>query len=585
MQNNAPVPGQQPPGAPQDAKSVKQKKKEEAEKLKKLQQEKRRQLELNVQLNSFSKTLANSVMDIPTMNKFACNTLKSMLGLDHSAIAVFEEHPEIREGLLCVCNAEANLPKLPKPATPQPQQPKKDKKEENKKKEDDEDKEPQKPKPTFPVAPKEPPKPGALPYLENIIWDMPLVYKIRELKQPAMIPDATKFPDPQVNNFANIYKIKSMLFLPITNQLPLAEGQTEPAEEVVGVFLGLTVNDYKVLNQIEISSSQKAIQSLAKSIENAPPDLPVKVKKIITQISKDPTSDKLLEYYENILDDIFETIVYEIEPENLPENFKKLLEEKEGIGEESKLKKVWFQINELVKAEGDIGSIARRSIQEFTVQAAEFTKAKSGVMPVGLKPLAAYMKKNLKYSEMSNLGLEEEVILSIEEQIDNALRGKALFTEKSKAVLINDIEQSNMLLNYISAPASIDFRNHIKAAIEEDADCPDEVDKEALLSDMCYYGLAEISKSVCQDLVERVLFELPEFLEQPQEKQSEQSEALVTHFHRKIMANLCTSIKGKKNPWVNMVAEKIKERAKEAAKKRAVLVGRIKGVEQEDEEY
>src|SRR5690606_29949577 len=126
-----------------------------------------------------------------------------------------------------------NLPKLPKPAPPPNAQPKKDKKDEAKKKEEDDEKEPEKPKPVFPVAPKEPLKPGALPYLQNIIWDMPLVYKIKEVKQPAMIPDATKFPDPQVNNFANIYKIKSMLFLPVTKTLPAQEEGAEPIEEVV----------------------------------------------------------------------------------------------------------------------------------------------------------------------------------------------------------------------------------------------------------------------------------------------------------------------------------------------------------------
>ena len=141
-----------------------------------------------------------------------------------------------------------------------------------------------------------------------------------------------------------------------------------------------------------------------------------------------------------------------------------------------------------------------------------------------------------------------------------------------------------MLLNYISAPASLDFRNHIKAAMEE-AECPETVDKELLLTDLCYYGIAEISKSVCNDLVEKVLFEIPEYLEQPQEKQSEQNEALVSHLHRKIMANLITGLKGKKNVWVNYISNEIKQKAKEAAKKRAVLVGRIKNEEQEEEEY
>lgn len=119
MQNNAPLPAGQP-GQPEDPKLAKQRKKEEAEKLKKQQQEKRRQLELTVQLNSFSKSISSSVMDIPTMLKYTSNTLKTMFNMDHVAVAIFEEHPEIRNGFLCVCKAEANLPKPPKPPAPPP---------------------------------------------------------------------------------------------------------------------------------------------------------------------------------------------------------------------------------------------------------------------------------------------------------------------------------------------------------------------------------------------------------------------------------------------------------------------------------
>lgn len=588
MQNNAPVPAGQPapqpgqpqPGAPVDPKLAKQKKKEEAERLKKEQQEKRRQLELTVQLNSFAKSLSSSVMDIPTMYKYASNTLKTMLAVDHVAIASFEEYPEIRSGILCVGKAESTLPPPPKPPAPPKDQKPKDKKEEVAKKKVDADKEPEKPKPVFPVAPKEPPKLGTLPHLENLIWDMPLLYKIREIKQPAMIPDASKFPDPEVNKFAAIFLIKSILFVPIIVH-SMNEGEQE---QVVGVIAAIMVKEPKILNQIEIGSAQKLAQSLSKSVSTAPPDLPVNIKKVITAISKNESSEKLLEYYSSLLDDIFDLIIYEVPKENIPEKFAKLMEEKDRIGEDSKLKKVWFQINELIKDPGPIGSIAKRAIQESFVQAQEFTEAKNGNMPVGLKGLNNYMRKNVKFLEIKDIGLDETVISGLEEQIDNALRGNALFTDKAKAVLINDVEQSNMLLNYVSAPATLDFREHIKAAMEEAADTPEEVDKDALLNDLCYYGLAEISKSVCQDLVEKVLFELPEYLEQPQEKQTEQSEGLVTHFHRKIMSNLVTGLKGKKSLWINHVSSEIKERAKEAAKKRAVMVGRIKGDEQEEEE-
>ncbi|RZL65729.1 MAG: sigma-70 family RNA polymerase sigma factor [Pedobacter sp.] len=302
MQSNAPVPNDPQGGNPQDPKLLKQKKREEAEKAKKLQQEKRRQVELNMQLGTFSRTLATSVMDTSTMMKLACNTLKSMLQCDHVAISVFEDHPEIRQGVLCLGKSESNLPKLPPP--PQPKKKEEDNKpkikrmmvgdevieivekpEKKKKEEEEKDKEPEKPKPMFPVAPKEPFKPGTLPRLEYIIWDIPLMYKMRDIKQPAMIPDPSKFPDPELVKFAGIYLIKSVLFVPI-----IATNPENNEETVTGVLGAMNVNEPKVFTQTEISFAQKIIGVLSKAVNNAPPDLPVNVKKVITSISKDEAS-------------------------------------------------------------------------------------------------------------------------------------------------------------------------------------------------------------------------------------------------------------------------------------------------------
>lgn len=598
MQNNAPVPNDPQGGAPVDPKLAKQKKKEEAERLKKQQQEKRRQVELNMQLGTFSRTLSTSVMDTGTMMKMACNTLKSMLQCDHVAISVFEEHPEIRQSVLCLGKAESNLPKLPPP--PQPK--KKDDEDKPKikrmmvgdevieivekpvakKKEDEKDKEPEKPKPMFPVPPKEPFKPGTLPRLEYIIWDFPLMYKMKEIKQPAMIPDPSKFPDPELVKFSGIYLIKSVLFV------PLMQGNGSEDDEVTGVLAAINVNEPKVFTQTEINFAQKVIQALIKAVVNAPPDLPVNVKKVITSISKDEASDRLTEFYSSLLDDIFDLIVYEMQEDCPPKIIQMIEEYQKPSHDESKLRKIWFQINELVRADGQLGNIAKRAIHDHFEQVSEFTKAKNGNMPKGLKNLNAYVRKNLKYNDIKGLFDDEAMeglVDGLEEQVDNALRGNALFTDKEKATLINDVEQANMLLNYVSAPASLDFRNHIKSAMEEVTDCPEEIDKEALLTEMTYHGISEISKSVCQDIVERALFEIPQYLEQPQEKQAEQSEALVSHFHVKIMSNLITGLKGKKSVWINHISHEIKERAKEAAKKRAVLVGRLKSDIQEEEDY
>ena len=598
MQNNAPVSNDPQGGAPQDPKLLKQKKKEEAEKAKRLQQEKRRQVELNMQLGTFSRILSTSVMDTSTMMKLTCNTLKSMLQCDHVALSMFEDHPEIRQGIICLGKSESNLPKLPPP----PQIQKKDDKpkikrmmvgdevieivekvEKPKIKEEEKDKEPETPKPMFPVAPREPFKPGTLPRLEYIIWDIPLMYKMKDIKQPAMIPDPSKFPDPELVKFTGIYLIKSILFVPL-NGSNVGENNEET---VVGVLAAMNVNEPKVFTQTEITFAQKIMQALSKAVTSAPPDLPINVKKVITSISKDEASDRLVDFYSTMLDDIFDLIVYEMH-EDCPPIIHKLIEDSHKIEHDSKLKKIWFQIYELVRAEGNLGNIAKRAIHENFEQVSEFIKAKSAVMPKGFKNLNAYVRKNLRYEDIKNLFDSEEmeeVVDVLDEQIYNALRGQALFTDKEKATLINDVEQANMLLNYISAPSAVDFRNHIKAAMEEVTDYPEDVDKDALLTELTYHGLSEISKSVCQDLVEKALFEIPQYLEQSQEKQADQSETLVSHFHVKIMSNLVTCLKGKKSVWANHVSHEIKEKAKEAAKKRAVLVGRLKTDIEEEEDY
>lgn len=616
MQSNAPVPAGQPGGTPEDPKLVKQRKREEAERQKKIQQEKKRQQELNLLITNFNRTVATSVMDTPTMYRHASNTLKSMLQFDHVAVAVFENHQEIRPDDVCVCRGEGSLPKqtnvvdnkqkaleaLQKKKEEEDRyeikriiigdeivetkvEKKREKLDEEKKKLEEEARkeelaEIERNRPYFPVPPKDPPKPGTLPRLERTIWDMPLIHKMREIKQLAMIPDASKFPDPEVVKFASIFGIKSILFLPLIHT-PV-EGESNE-ERVSGIVAAVTITEMKGLNQTDITFAQKLVQALSKAISNAPPDLPPNVKKVMTAISKDEATERLMDFYNSILDDIFDMVIYELGVENCPERFLKLLEESEKIAEDSKLKKIWFQINELIRTEGPIGSIGRRAIQEAYIQSMEFTKARNGNMPSGLKGLHSYMMKHVKFDELKGIEISDEVVDGIEDLIDKALRGESLFTEKKKAVLLNDIEQSNMIMNYIAAPGAIDFRNHIRAAVEE-ADCPEEVDKDVLVNDLTYNGLSEISKVVCQDLVEKALFEIPEYLEQPQEKQTEQCEALVIHFHRKVMSNLVAALKGKKSVWVNLISNQIKERAKESAKKRAVLVGRM-STEQEEEEY
>lgn len=594
-----PVPqGAVPPGQGQPM--SKEQKRAEAEKQKRLQQEKLRASELMHQIGAFTKTLSTAVIDTPMMYKLGCNTYKTMMRADHCIAGIFKEFPET--GIICVVNAEAigvkeikkpAPPPLPKGQPPPPPPP-----------EPDLTKPPPKP-----LLPQNPPKPGTILPTIDFWLEIPVIMKMRELKQPVMIPDASKFSEPELAKFATAFGIKSLLAVPVTIK-----------NSVHGVIIVYTINAFQAFAPVEITHLQKGVSILAKSVETAPPNLPDEMKKkVITKITKAEDSKKVIAYYTSMLDDVFDFIIGEMEEieaktaeleestpsteeakqeeqgvinsEETPKPVEKKITDSELLKlfmedrkkEESLMRKVWFQLAKFLEFDGDKALLSKIALEENFAQAEEDATEKDIYPPPGFKLLIKYLNSTKKTIGLEQYAIPAETITSINEEIDKAVRGQLIHkSDDPKATLINDVEQSDMLANFVSIPAAMDFRQHVKAAAEE-TDIPEEIDILVLLDDLCYAGMKEIVKSVGQAIAEKNLFELPNFLEQPEAVQLTQTESLTTHIQRRVMANLVGVLKGKSTDWTKGIVDKLKQKSKEAAKKRAVLVGKIT-VEQEEEE-
>lgn len=566
MENPNGQPGQPIPGAPpvQPQQMTKEQKKAEAERQKKIQQEKIRALELNHQVVGFQKNLTNSVIDTPMMFKLGANTLKTMLKADHCTVAVFEEYPST--GRICIVREESNLPVV-KEKKPTTKEKKGGKDQQIKKPEEEEDLTNKAPVPKPP--PTQPPKPGQLPNLTGVFLNnMQIIEQVRTTKKPLLIPDASKFPEPAVQQFSKWYGIKTMLLLPM-----------ELNGEVAGIVTIYTVNDPIIFTANEISYSEKAIAIMAKAVETAPPELPEEMKKkVIRHMTRSDNSNLVIDFFSETLDNVFEYIIGELSPED-SKNLKQVLEERKN--EETILRKVWYQLGELIKVEGDQAILCKMSLREQLRQREEYSAELNDVLPPGFKELYKFLNKKLKTPKLTSKGISEELIEKIDNEIDHIVRGDMLLKEGSKAIVFHDVEQSDMLVNFCSVQAAHDFRKHIKANIN---DVPEEIDESLLLSELSHQGMREISKTVARNIAEKYLFETEGFLDQPEEKQTEQTEELSLYIHRRIMAALSPTLRGKLSSWSKLMIKKLEEKAEKAAKQRAVLVGKMITQEEEEEE-
>jgi hypothetical protein len=169
--------------------------------------------------------------------------------------------------------------------------------------------------------------------------------------------------------------------------------------------------------------------------------------------------------------------------------------------------------------------------------------------------------------------LVDEMLDAIDKEISKAVRGMLLFSEEKRATLINDIEQSEMLINFVAVTAANDFKQHIKSNLPE---MHEDIDQTALLAELAHQGMREISHVVAQNLAEKYLYEIEEFLEQSEEWQKDKIEKIEKYIHYRIMANLVPTLRAEEPTlWSHLIQDKIKKRAQKAAKQRAVLVGRM----------
>jgi hypothetical protein len=423
--------------------------------------------------------------------------------------------------------------------------------------------------------------------------NLAIMEQVRSSRQPLMIPDCSKYSDQGVVQFSAPYGIKSMLLMPV-----IVKG------EVLSILIIMTVNQPQGYVPLELRYTQQAIDSLVRSIETAPPILPEKLKeRVITPMTHGDNIPKQIEYYSEYFDNIFDFMIAELE-EDEAEELLELQKAQEAVP--NKLRKVWLQIGKFLefKEQPKYAYLFNVAMNELADQAIEFADTKKFNQPRGLKAFQEFMDRQVKKPDIKGFFMEndpeekkaklmmvgnevismdtdsgaeaayiEEILEEVDKEITKAVRGSLLFSENKRATLINDIEQSEMLVNFVAVTAATDFRTHIKAALPE---MHEDIDQPELLADLAHQGMREISMVVAQNMAEKYLYDMEGFLEQPEELQKSQIHHLQMYIHYRVMANLVPTLRASEPTlWAMMVQDKIKKRAQKAAKQRAVLVGRM----------
>lgn len=607
-----PVPGNQPP-----QKLTREQKRALAEQKKRMEQQRMRNMELQKLYNNFQTELATSVIDPPMMYKLANNRLKLMLKADHVVTGMFETHPGIGE--ICIVRQQSNLP--PKPVDKNEANKPKVKrvivdgevietiiKPEDKGKDDDDSSDIPIPK----QPPKEPPKAGQLPDMESVFLnELPIADQVRQSRQPLMIADASKFSDQKVVQFAQQWGLKSILVVPSIVH-----------DEVEALICAFTVQNPQGYSVSEVQFVQRLMETLSGSIETAPPVLPEKLKeRVIRPMTTGQSVEKQIEYYSDYFDDIFNFMLGELQDEEDEEEVEALLilqEEQEQST--NKLRKVWYQLGKFLefKEKPKLAYLFNIAMNELAEQAIEYADAKKFNKPRGLPQFKEFMDRRIKApnlldvfvdakpdeklqqhtivgSEIISMDTEvgadseiyEEILQDVNKEITRAVRGMLLFKDNRRATLINDIEQSEMLVNFVSVTAAQDFKQHIASAMPE---LHEDIDKEALLFELAHQGMRDISLAVAQSMAEKYLYEIETFLELPEDEQREKMDALKMYIHYRVMANLVPTLRSEfPTLWGTMIEDRIKKKAAKAAKQRAVLVGRMvrntESTSDEDEDW
>ncbi|PIQ25867.1 hypothetical protein COW36_22275 [bacterium (Candidatus Blackallbacteria) CG17_big_fil_post_rev_8_21_14_2_50_48_46] len=595
MQNPNLPPGAQPVQGQPPQKLTRDQKRALAEQKKRMEQERMRSMELQKLVGNFQSELETSVIDPPLMLKLACNRFKLMLKADHCVATAYETYPE-HGGEICLIRQQSNLPPKPEKKDEGPQVKRvvvgTEIMEVKIKQEKTEDDAPKIPMPVPP--PKEPLKGGQLPDLEGVFMHpLAIMEQVRSSRQFLMIPDCSKYSDQGVVQFAAPYGIKSMLLLPV-----IVKG------EVMSILIVMTTNQPQGYMPLELRYIQQALDILVRSIETAPPILPEKLKeRVINPMTHGDNVPKQIDYYSEYFDNIFDFMIAELEEDEAEE----LIEmQKEQEHAPNKLRKVWLQIGKFLelKDKPKLAYLFNIAMNELAEQAIEYAEAKKFNQPRGLKAFQEFMDRQIKKPDIKGFFMEndstekqskmmvvgndiismdtdagaeaaiiEEMLEEVDKEVSKAVRGALLFNDNKRATLINDIEQSEMLVNFVAITAANDFCTHIKAALPE---MHEDIEQTDLVSELAHQGMREISLVVAQNMAEKYLYEMEDFLEQPEEIQKEQISQLQMYIHYRIMANLVPTLRAEEpSLWALMIQDKIKKKAQKAAKQRAVLVGRM----------
>jgi hypothetical protein len=525
-------PGAPGPGGQQQKKGLRAQlaqRRADAEKAERARQERLKELELGHILSGFTRRLKDEILDLPMIHKLACNVAKDLLKVDHVALAV-------KEGEAFKVVAEAEIPKVKKPepgAAPDPRA----------------------------VAPQQPRTGWEWP------TSSPLITQIVSSGQGVLLPDASQFPDDSLKAAIAKFGLKSQYFLPV-----MVSGQVQAILE-----LQTTVQP-KVVVPVEMTFCQKLTASLGRAIENAPPILPDELKGVVKKLQK-ANNPHHIDLFNKTFDQVFTLILGELEEED-HSDIVAIMER-----DEQPPLKLWLRLALMTQLEGERAQIFRQAMNELYTQHREnCIKLEIKVAP-GFRDLLKYMAK--WPAAVPDDLLPKEQLENLDGEVDKAVRGELFHDKKEtkdlkkeQVFLINDIEQASMMPNFISVPAAFDLRQQIKAHLVE---LPEEVDGAALLDILTQQAMREISKNAGREMAEKVLYEKEGFLELPPDQQIERIEALAKYLHYRFMGNLIPILRGQAGDWAKDVVKALKDRAKEAAKQRTVLVGKLLSNDEEEE--
>lgn len=503
----------------------KAKKKQQQEQAERERQAKLKELELGHIINTFNRRLREEITDLPTIYRLSMNALKELVKADHASLALIDDDkPE-----QYLVKVESDLPKAPQGKQLDP----------------------------------------ALANIKTALnleinpAEGTLLPSVIKSRQPVVVPDVSKFPDENIQKWAAAHNMKSLFLAPLVVN-----------DAVTGIVSIYTVNNFRAFLPVEVVYCQKLVSALAKAIENAPPTLPEELKSIIKKLAKAPPSSGHVDNFNRMYRHAFQVLL--AEQEEPVEALEQVLN-RDG----DPLLVLWYQLAAMSSLEGELASYMRTMVEEQYRQTLTYVRKhrEEGMkLPPGFKDMVKFVEK-FPVFKLETL-LPEEPLEELIEKVEEAVEAGHLI---SQGALIADIEQGEMLPDFLSIPATLDLRREIKAQIEL-ADTPAGMDSDKLLDLLSHRAMSEIAKVASRELAEETLFQISAFMELDPDQQETKIDQLATALYRRFMGNLMGAIFGEPNAWGREVVQALKDKGQEATKQRKILIGKLARQEEEEEE-